>query len=85
MTMSTEADQFVRHFENAIEGLEPDSLNPETVIADVPQLDSLGLLCLLAMIDCEYEVQVRGVELRSCRTLGDIYQLVAAKKQAAAT
>jgi acyl carrier protein len=76
-----EADQFVRHFENAIEGLTPDSLTPETQYHKIPQWDSLALLCLLAMIDCEYDVQVGGMELKSCDTLRDIYNLVAAKKQ----
>ena len=75
-----EADQFVRHFENAIEGLEPNSLTPDTQYHKIPQWDSLALLCLLAMIDCEYDVQVGGMELKTCDTLRDIYGLVAAKK-----
>ena len=37
------------------------------------------LLCL-AMIDCEYEVQVPGMELKQCDTLEDVYKLVVAKK-----
>ncbi len=76
-----EADQFVRHFENAIEGITPDSLNPETQYHKIPQWDSLALLCLLAMVDCEYDVQVGGMELKTCDTLRDVHALVAAKKQ----
>ena len=77
-------DQFVRHFENAVEGITPDSLNPDTQYHKIAQWDSLALLCLLAMIDCEYDVQVGGMELKSCDTLRDIYGLVAAKKLSAA-
>ncbi len=76
-----EADQFVRHFENAVEGIEPNSLSPDTQYHKIPQWDSLALLCLLAMIDCEYDVQVGGMELQTCDTLGDIYKLVAVKKR----
>jgi acyl carrier protein len=76
-----ETIQFVRHFENAIEGIEPDSLTPETLYHQIPQWDSLGLLCLLAMIDCEYGVQVGGMELKRCKTLGDVYDLVREKSQ----
>ena len=79
-----EADQFVRHFENAVEGIEPESLTPETQYHKIPQWDSLALLCLLAMIDCEYDVQVGGMELKTCDTLRDIYNLVAAKKSSTA-
>lgn len=75
-----EVEQFVRHFENAVEGIDPDSLTPQTQYHRIPQWDSLALLCLLAMIDCEYEVQVPGMELKQCDTLEDVFQLVTAKK-----
>lgn len=79
-----EINQFVTHFENAIEGIEPGSLNPDTPYHKLAQWDSLALLCLLAMIDCEYDVQIPGVELRSCDTLRDLFNLVSARKLAAA-
>ena len=72
--------QFVRNFEGAIEGIEPDSLAPETHFHTIPQMDSLGLLCLLAMIDCEYDVQVRGAKLQGCTTLSELYDLVMSLK-----
>jgi acyl carrier protein len=77
-------DQFVRHYENAIEGITPGSLNPATQYHKIPQWDSLALLCLLAMIDCEYDVQVGGMELKSADTLADVYKLVEAKKLSSA-
>lgn len=78
------ADQFVRHFENAIEGIAPNSLTPETEYHHLAQWDSLALLCLLAMIDCEYDVQVGGMELKTCTTLRQIFDLAMSKKLAAA-
>jgi acyl carrier protein len=74
-----QADQFVRNFENAVEGIEPESLNPKTEFHSIPQMDSLGLLCLMAMIDCEYDVQIPGASIKACVTLEDIYNLVASK------
>jgi acyl carrier protein len=79
-----EINQFVCHFENAIEGIEPGSLTPETQYHKLAQWDSLGLLCLLAMIDCEYDVQISGMELKSCDTLRAIFDLAAGKKHAVA-
>ena len=79
-----EADQFARHFENAIEGIVPGSLNPETQYHTISQWDSLALLCLLAMIDCEYDVQVGGMELKACDTLRQVHNLVMSKKLASA-
>ena len=77
-------EQFVRHFENAIEGIAPESLHPETEYHKIAQWDSLALLCLLAMIDCEYDVQVGGMELKACATLRQVCDLVMSKKLAVA-
>ena len=79
-----ETEQFVRHFENAIEGIEPESLNADTQYHKLAQWDSLALLCLLAMIDCEYDVQVGGMELKACDTLRQVHSLVMSKKLVAA-
>lgn len=76
--------EFVTNFENAIEGIEPGSLSPETAYHRIEQWDSLALLCLLAMIDCEYDVQIPGMELKACDTLRNVFDLVASKKFAAA-
>jgi acyl carrier protein len=76
--------EFVRNFENAVENVEPDSLTPETQYQKIKQWDSLGLLCLLAMIDCEYQVQVPGMALKQCETLQDVYELVCSRKLAEA-
>lgn len=75
-------NQFVTHFENAVEGIDPNSLNPETQYYKIPQWDSLALLCLLAMIDCEYQVQIPGAALKQCDTLQDVFNLVATNKLA---
>ena len=74
-----EVTQFVRHFENAIEGIAPGSLTPETKYHGLAQWDSLALLCLLAMIDCEYDIQIPGAALKQCDTLRDVFHLVASK------
>jgi len=74
-------DQFVRAFEAAIEGIPPNSLKPDTAFTAIEQWDSLAALTVLAMIDADYEVQVSGNELKSCKTLGDLFAIVSKKKQ----
>ncbi len=76
-----ETIQFVRNFQSAIEGVEPGSLGPDTRYHKIPQWDSLALLCLLAMIDCEYGIQIGGMEVKSCETLSDVYDLVQSKSE----
>ena len=75
-----EINQFVRNFENAVWGIDPESLNPDTRFREIPQWESLALLCLIAMIDSDYGVQIGGAELKQCETLREIYQLIEDKK-----
>ena len=75
-----EINQFVHNFENAIWGIKPDSLTPDTRFREIEQWESLALLCLIAMINSEYGVQTGGAELKQCETLRDIFDLVASRK-----
>lgn len=74
-----EVDQFITNFVEAIEGVDPDAVTPSTQFRSLPQWDSLALLCLLAMIDCEYEVQIGGLDVKSAETIQDLFALVQAK------
>jgi len=73
-------DQFITHFEEAIEGLEPGTVAPETVFRDLPPWDSLAVLTTLAMVDAEYEVSLSAHELSECRTVSDLFERVRSKK-----
>jgi acyl carrier protein len=75
------AEEFVRNFENAIEGIEPGSLTPDTEFATIEQWDSLAALSVLAMVDAEYDTEISGNELRKCRTLQDLFGVIQSKKQ----
>lgn len=75
-----EINRFVRDFENAIFGMDPDTLTSETRFREIPQWESITALCLVSMIDSEYNVQIGEMELNRCRTLHDIFELVESKK-----
>ncbi len=72
-------NDFLRNFEEAIDGVEPGSLTPETEFRTMDQWDSLAALTVLAMADSEYEVSISGTELKNCKTVQDIYDVVAGK------
>lgn len=75
-------EDFVRNFEGAIEGIEPNSLTAETEFTKLEQWDSLAALTVLAMIDTEYSLQVTGNELKSCHTIEALFKILSAKKSA---
>ena len=74
------ADEFVRNFEEAVEGVEPNSLSPDTEFAELEEWDSLAALSVLAMVDAEYDSEISGNELRTCKTLADLFAVVQSKK-----
>jgi len=77
-------DEFVRNFEEAVEGVEPSSLNPDTEFTSLEEWDSLAALSVLAMVDAEYETEISGNELRKAKTLRDLFSIVQSKKAATA-
>lgn len=72
-------DEFIRNFEDAVEAIEPNSLTADTPFTDLPEWDSLAALSVLAMVDAEYNTEISGKELRSCKTLEDLFNVVRSK------
>jgi acyl carrier protein len=73
-------EEFVRNFENAVEGIEPNTLTPDVEFTSLPEWDSLAALSVLAMADAEYETEITGNELRQCKTLQDLFNVVQSKQ-----
>ena len=71
---------FLKNFAQAIEGLEENSLSPQTNFRKLPQWDSLALLSSLAMFDSEYQVNMTNEEIISCETLEELYTAIESKK-----
>lgn len=75
-------EAFIENFVDSIEGLEPASVEPGTVMRNLPQWDSLAVLTTVAMIDAEYEVLITTNELADQQTVEDLFKLVNSKKNA---
>lgn len=74
-------EDFIRNFEESIEGLETGAVRPDTVMRDLPQWDSLAVLTTLAMIDAEYEASLSANELAEQRTIQELFEVVKARKR----
>lgn len=76
-----ELPTFINQFETSIDGIPPGSVSGETPLTSLAVWDSLALLSVLAMADMEYGVTLTGGEVRECKTVADIYQLILSKKK----
>jgi acyl carrier protein len=74
-----EIKEFIQNFAEQFEDTDASVFVPETVFHDLDEWSSLVGLSIIAMIDDEYDVTIKGDELRSAVTIEDVYNLVNSK------
>ena len=75
-----EIKEFIQNFAEQFEDTDASVFTPETVFHDLDEWSSLIGLSLIAMIDDEYDVTIKGDELRAAKTVTDVFELVKSKK-----
>jgi acyl carrier protein len=68
-------------YQRLAEILDVDKLQPESVLRDFDEWDSLAVLSVLALADSKYGVTIRAEEIRSVVTAADLADLVEAKQK----
>lgn len=74
-----ELNDFVANFADQFENIEASELNAETNFRQLDEWSSLVALSVLAMIDEEYDVQLKGEEMRATNTIQELFDLVTSK------
>lgn len=71
--------QFIANFANLFDETDVAMFTPETKFHDLEEWSSLVALSIVAMVDEEYDIEVKGDELRSAITIEDLFNLVSKK------
>ena len=74
-----EWNDFIAHFAEQFEDTEPSAFTPATVFHELDEYSSLIALSIIAMIDEEYDVQIKGNDMRAAVTIEDLYNIVKSK------
>ena len=74
-----EIKNFIANFADQFENIEVSELNAETNFRQLDEWSSLVALSVLAMIDEEYDVQLKGEEMRATNTIQELFDLVSSK------
>ena len=74
-----ELNEFVAHFSEQFEETEPSVFTPQTVFHELDEYSSLIALSIIAMIDEEYDVAIKGNDMRAAVTIEDLYNIVKSK------
>lgn len=66
---------FIRSLEQNIDGVVPGALRAETVLATLPQWDSLAVLTVIALVNEQSGRALSGASIGKCRTVTELYAL----------
>lgn len=74
-----ELDEFVKLFAEQFEFTDPSEITAKTAYHDLDEWSSLTGLSVIAMVDEEFDVALKGDDIRNSVTVEDLYNRVISK------
>ena len=71
---------FIENFAGQFDDTPADQIKAETAFRDLDEWSSLTALSVIAMVDEEYGVTLKGDDIKNATTVQDVFNAVAAKK-----
>ena len=71
--------EFIDNFAAQFDDTDSSEFKAETVFKEMDEWSSLIALSIIAMIDEEYDVTIKGDDIRNSDTIEDLFNIVAAK------
>jgi len=72
-------DEFVELFAEQFDETDASEITPKTEFHDLDEYSSLIALSIIAMVDEEFDVQLKGDDMRGAVTVEDLYNIVKSK------
>ncbi len=74
-----ELKDFIENFANQFDDTDPSEIKAETVFKELDEWSSLIALSVIAMVDEEYDITIKGDDIRNASTVEDLFNAVKAK------
>lgn len=74
-----EIKEFVEKFAEQFDDTDANVFTPETKFRELDEWSSLIALSVIAMVDEEYEVTIKAVDMQAAYTIGELYEIVKSK------
>lgn len=71
-----ELNEFIEHFAEQFDETDITAFQAETKFKELDEWSSLLALSIIAMVDEEYDVRIKGDDIRSSVTIKDLFDLV---------
>ena len=73
-------EKFIENFAAQFDDTEMSEFTPKTVFKELDEWSSLIALSIIAMVDEEYDVTIKGNDIKNSETIEDLYNIVMSKK-----
>lgn len=74
-----EIKEFIKNFAAQFDDTDESVFTAETEFKTLDEWSSMTALSIIAMVDEEYDVQIKGDDIRSAKTINDLFNVVASK------
>ena len=71
--------KFIEEFTNQFDDTEASEIKADTEYQELEEWSSLTAMSLIALAKTEYGKTITGREVRSCKTVEDLFNLIASK------
>lgn len=75
-----ELNEFVKNFAEQFDDTDPNEIGPATIFKELDEWSSLLALSVIAMVDEEYDVALKGDDIRNANTVENLFNTVKSKK-----
>lgn len=76
-----ELNEFIEKFAEQFDETDITEFTSETIFKELDEWSSLIALSVLAMVDEEYDVQLKGDDIVNAQSINDLYQIVYSKNK----
>ena len=74
-----ELKEFIENFANQFDDTDASEFQADTVFKELDEWSSLIALSVIAMVDEEYDITIKGDDIRNSKTIEDLFNAVKAK------
>ena len=74
-----EITKFIEQFAEQFEDTDASEFEPSTIFKDLDEWSSLVALSIIAMVDDEYDVVLKGDDIRGANTIEDLFNVIKSK------
>ena len=71
--------EFVENFADQFDDTDASEIKAETVFKELDEWSSLVALSVIAMVDEEFDVTIKGDDIRNSNTVEDLFNVIKAK------